>query len=120
MAKHSLAKGKDLRVGKSIWTLEYNRESMTVEPKKSVIYAKRRTSYSGTVYLCVEPSKFVPEENIFEVSKIIFPSDGGVRPHNYDERPVQIFLNKRSALHWLSKWGTNSHPNFMVKDPNGN
>jgi len=98
MSRHSLARKADIKAGKSVWVLDH-----CGNPKKVIIRARVPKDWNDTFYSIFKTKSYRPEFSM---------ADRGVTGYEYDARPVQVFLNERSAKYWANKWrGIN--PNFI-------
>lgn len=87
--KNSLLHAKDIRVGKSyyIWVKRWGEQPKVV---KVVIAANKLDGYFGAL--------------VTTCGKNLFISDLGVIGAQYDNRPTQMFNNRRSAQFWLDHY----------------
>lgn len=87
--KHSLVRAKDIRAGKSYWTF-YKLWGEGWKVKK-INVRTRMIGYAGDMKLVCYGQNY-------------FPGDLGVSGTRYDNRPTQMFNNKRSAQFWLDHY----------------
>lgn len=95
MSNRSLAKKSDIRVGKSVWILDSNDK-----PQKVIIGSLRYSQQDKRMQFMGLP--------YYQGG---FCGDLGLEGSRYDNRPAQVFLNKRSALYWGKVWN-GRNPNF--------
>lgn len=108
--KNSLAKAKDIRVGKTYWTFSYKGDSEFCVVRVNI---KAKHIRRGYVYYSAWGQYYF--------GNLLFPGDLGVVGHAYDKRPNQLFNNKRSAQFWLDHYVQRMnqegkrHFNFFVR-----
>lgn len=101
MSKRSLAIKSDLKAGKTVWVVYFG------EVYKVTIHSRLKRDWTDSFYTVFETKGYYRD--------YLSAGDAGVKGHAYDNRPCQVFLNKRSAEYWAKKWeGLN--PNFIDKD----
>lgn len=96
--RRSLATLKDIKVGQVIYHHVWYYGKTIVE----------RVTIKRVRYVNWEASPFFQGDDYRERSA----GDAGVIGCQYDNRPCQLFLNRRSAEYWMKKWGGKS-PNFI-------
>lgn len=100
--RRSLATLKDIKVGQKVYVVD---RVYGNKPWQRII---------GSRITRVEPAHWSDKHPFFRLIGFeeFNAGDCGVIGCQYDKRPCQVFLNKRSAMYWMKKWkGVN--PNFI-------
>lgn len=101
--RRSLATVKDIKVGQVVyltakeWPIE---KQIIIRGRIARVYID--PSISPYPFFTIEGNRLHSRST----------ADVGVIGCQYDDRPCQVFLNARSANHWLKMW-KNRNPNFI-------